>query len=610
MCGIVGYIGKSDAVRIVVDGLRHLEYRGYDSAGIAVLKGNRLQVRRCDRKVSDLIKKLGDNPVSGTVGIGHTRWATHGRPSEKNAHPHADCRKELVAVHNGIIENYMVLKKELQKEGHTFRSETDTEVIVHLIEKYMRSGGFEKAVMKALRRIKGSYALCLMSKVYPDKIIAARCGSPLIVGIGDGERFVASDVPAIIRETREVIYLGDREIAVLGRGSDRFISLGGKKLRKSPVHITWDVADAEKGEYPHFMLKEIHEQSRVVEETMRGRVAADMGAVHLKELGMSKRDIKSIRRITVAACGTSWHAALIGKYLLEEHTRIPVEVDYAAEFRYRNPVVDKNTLLIVISQSGETADTIAAAEEARDKGARVISICNVVGSSITRLSDGIVYTRAGPEIGVASTKAFTTQLSVLYMMSLFIADKLGELPEGEMKKKLTELCRIPRKIERLLKQEEKVKEIADRFYASTNFLYLGRGEGFPVALEGALKLKEISYIHAEGYPAAEMKHGPIALIDKNMPVVVLALRGRRYEKIVGNVKEIKARDGVIIALASEGDKVISGIVDETIYIPRTTAELSPVLAVIPLQLLAYYIAANRGCPIDQPRNLAKSVTVE
>ncbi len=506
MCGIVGYLGKGDAIRIILDGLRRLEYRGYDSAGAAVLQGNKLQIRRCCGKVDDLARKLEENPVSGNVGIGHTRWATHGKPSEENAHPHTDCGKSLVIVHNGIIENYMSLKRELLREGHIFRSETDTEVVAHLIEKYMKDDGFEEGVLRALRRVKGSYALCVISKSYPGKIIAARCDSPLIIGIADGEKFVASDVPAIIRETRDVIYLDDGEVGVLGEESDRFINLDGKKLHKLPVRITWNIADAEKGNYPHFMLKEIHEQPRAVEDTILGRVAPDMTAIHLEEFGMRKRDIKSIRRIVMTACGTSWHAALIGKYLFEEHIRIPVEVDYAAEFRYREPLVDKNTLVIVISQSGETADTIAAAKEAHSKGARIISICNVVGSSITRLSDGIVYTRAGPEIGVASTKAFTTQLVVLYMMSLFIADKLGKFSGEDVKKKIVELRKIPQKMELLLRRDDRIKEIADRFYKSTNFLYLGRGEGFPIALEGALKLKEVSYIHAEGYPAAEMKH--------------------------------------------------------------------------------------------------------
>ena len=611
MCGIVGYIGGDDAVRIVLDGLRRLEYRGYDSAGIAVLGNGKLQVRRCCGKVGDLVNKLEKRPICGDVGIGHTRWATHGKPSEENAHPHTDCNRSLVIVHNGIIENYMALKKELLAEGHSFRSETDTEVVAHLIEKYIaKGGGFEHAVLKALRRVKGSYALCVISKLYPGEIIAARSGSPLIIGISDGERFVASDVPAIIRETREVIHLEDGEVAVLGREGDRFIDLKGKSLDRVPVHIKWDVVDAEKGEYPHFMLKEIHEQPVAVAETMLGRVSADMKTVLLEELGMEKRDIKAIKRVVMTACGTSWHAALIGKYMFEDNTRIPVEVDYAAEFRYRNPVVDKNTLVVVLSQSGETADTIAAVEEAHSRGARVISICNVVGSTIARLSEGVIYTRAGPEIGVASTKAFTTQLAVLYMMSLYIADKLGKISEEDMRKRIFELRKIPRKIEVMLKQEGRIKKIAEKFHTSTNFLYLGRGEGFPIALEGALKLKEISYIHAEGYPAAEMKHGPIALIDKNMPVVVVAPKDSAYEKIVGNINEVKARDGIVIAISNEGDEEIAKHCDEVIYIPETIEEFTPLLTVIPLQLLAYYIAVLRECDVDKPRNLAKSVTVE
>ncbi len=609
MCGIVGYIGNREAVPLLLEGLKKLEYRGYDSAGIAILKKEKLTILRCPGKIRELEKLLKKRPMKGQMGLGHTRWATHGRPSEENAHPHTDCRGSLVVVHNGIIENYLSLKEELGREGHIFKSDTDTEIIAHLIEKYLQ-GSLEEAVRKALRRIKGSYALGAMWEGDPEKIVAARSGSPLIVGLKEGESFLASDIPAILKETKKVIYLDDGELAVLSREGVDIKTRGNKPVARKATKISWDACLAEKEGYPHFMLKEIYEQPRAIEETIGGRISEDESAIHLTEIGLSKREVKSIKKIIIVACGTSWHAGLVAEYMLEEYTRIPVEVEYAAEFRYRNPIVDQHTLIIAISQSGETADTLAAVKEAGKAEGKVISICNVVGSSITRESDGVIYTHAGPEIGVASTKAFTTQLTVLYMLTLFLGRSGGTISATACRKMIADLRKIPEKVKLLLEDDKMVVDIANRFYRHSNFLYLGRGKGFPIALEGALKLKEVSYIHAEGYPAAEMKHGPIALIDKNMPVVVIALKGRRYDKILGNIEEIKARGGIVIALSSQGDKAIGKKADEVISIPRASIPLTPILAVVPLQLLAYHMAVKRGCSVDQPRNLAKSVTVE
>ncbi|MCK4261724.1 glutamine--fructose-6-phosphate transaminase (isomerizing) [bacterium] len=609
MCGLIGYVGDRDTVPILLEGLKRLEYRGYDSAGVATLNRGRITIRRCQGKIAALEKILRKRPAGGSLGLGHTRWATHGRPSEENAHPHTDCQGSLVVVHNGIIENYLPLKRKLEKEGHLFKSETDTEIIAHLIEKYLNAH-LEEAVRRALREVEGSYALGVIWEGDKDKIVAARCGSPLIVGLKDGESFIASDAAAILKETRKVIHLDDGEIAILNRAGVKIKTLGNRAVAKKATEIPWDLTMAEKEGYPHFMLKEIHEQPRAIEEAIRGRISEDDSDIHLEEIGLTKREVKSIRRIIITACGTSWHAGLVGEYMLEEFTRIPVEVEYGAEFRYRDPIVDKGTLIIAISQSGETADTLAAVREAKAKGGKVISICNVVGNSLTRQSDGVIYTHAGPEIGVASTKAFTTQLAVLYMLTLFLGKVRGTIFSHHIKRMIADLRRIPQKVEILLKDEEKIMRIAGRFYQRSNFLYLGRGKGFPVALEGALKLKEVSYIHAEGYPAAEMKHGPIALIDENMPVVVIALKGRRYEKILANIEEVRARGALLIALATQGDEEIKKRVDEVIYIPKTTIPLSPILAVVPLQLLAYHMAVMRGCPVDQPRNLAKSVTVE
>lgn len=610
MCGIVGYIGNREASPIILRGLKHLEYRGYDSAGIASIYKEKAHIRRCAGKIADLKDIISQKPLMGEIALGHTRWATHGKPSEENAHPHTDCKKELVIVHNGIIENYLSLRDSLIQEGHIFKSETDSEVIVHLIEKYLNSN-LEAAVRTALKKVKGSYAIGVIWKKDEDNLIAVRSGSPLIIGLKNGESFIASDVPAILGETRNIVYLGDREIATIRRKGIKVKTLDGKSVRTNVVKIPWDREAAEKGGYPHFMLKEIFQQPVALEETIRGRISQSGTGVYLGEaIGLTKRQIKSINRIIIIGCGTSWHAGLIGEHMIEELTRIPTEVEYAAEFRYRHPIVDNKSLIIAISQSGETADTLGAIREAQERGGKVISICNVVGSSIARESDGIIYTHAGPEIGVASTKAFTTQLVILYLLALFFGRVTGNISSKSAKEMIGSLIELPRKIRKLLEDEEKVISLARRFYHSNNFLYLGRGEGFPLALEGALKLKEVSYIHAEGYPAAEMKHGPIALIDKNMPVVVIALRGRRYEKILANIEEVKARDGIVIALASEGDEEIKKKVDHVIYIPSTIALLTPILAVIPLQLLAYHIAIKRKCPVDQPRNLAKSVTVE
>ncbi len=609
MCGIIGYTGDSDATPIVLHGLEKLEYRGYDSAGIAVLDGNSLRIRRVKGKVSDLRKKLFAEPIGGSPGIGHTRWATHGKPSVENAHPHTDCKSEIVVVHNGIIENHAELKTELLEEGHKFVSETDTEVIAHLIEKYSPGSALKEAVCAALRRLRGAYAIGVISSKEPGRIIAARYASPLVVGIEEDEKFIASDVPAIINRTSNIIYLDDNEVAVLDKKTAGFFDIFGKKIKKTPFKVDITASSAEKGPYPHFMLKEIHEQPSAIEETFRGKISLDPPSISLDEIE-GKIKIGDYNRIVITACGTSWHSALIGKYILEELLRIPVEVDYAAEFRYRNPVIDFKTLVIVISQSGETADTMAALKKAKSSGGAVISVCNVKGSSISRASDAALHTEAGPEIGVASTKAFTTQVVLLNIIGLYFASELKKITTEKLSEKIRELRELPGNIARALMIEDDIIRISKKFYRSPNFLYLGRGEGFPAALEGALKLKEVSYIHAEGYPAAEMKHGPIALVDKHMPVVVLALQGRRYEKIKANIEEIKARGGRILAVAAEGDRQIASLSEEVMRVPETPAHLSAATAIIPLQLLSYYIAIERGCSVDQPRNLAKSVTVE
>ena len=609
MCGIFGYIGKSEALPFLVEGLKKLEYRGYDSAGIATLEHGHIFVNKCEGKMADLEELLGDKPIGGEMGIGHTRWATHGRPSDENSHPHQSCDGKIALVHNGIIENYLEIRRKLSDAGHKFKSTTDTEVVVHLIEEHYKKD-LELAVRTALQELVGSYAIAVVCEDHPNKIVVARKGSPLVVGTSGGESFISSDIPAIIKYTSKITYLEDGEIASVGRRRITVSKLDGTPVKRKSTLVSWDPESAEKGGYAHFMLKEIHEQPAALRKTLANRVDLQTAKVHFDELNLEIKEIKQINRIVFTACGTSWHAGLVGEYLMERHAKIPAEVEYAAEFRYRDPIVDEKTLVIAISQSGETADTLAAIWEAKSRGAKVISICNVIGSSIARESHGVIYTEAGPEIGVASTKAFTTQLAVIYLLMVLFGRIKRTISEPEAVKMITDLMEIPDKLERVLAKEPEIEKLSERFYKSNNALYLGRGKGFPVALEGALKLKDGSYIHAEGYPAAEMKHGPIALIDKNMPVVVLALQGRRYDKILGNIEEVKARGGIVIAIATEGDEQLKENADEIFYVPASTEAVSPLLAVVPLQLFAYYIAVKRGCHVDQPRNLAKSVTVE
>ncbi len=610
MCGIVGYIGNKEASDILLDGLKRLEYRGYDSAGVAIIDtAKKVDVRRSVGKLVNLEKKIHAHPVKGHIGIGHTRWATHGRPSEENAHPHIE--GGVAVVHNGIIENYLPLKEALKKQGAVFKSETDTEVLAHLISHHMKTGkGLEYAVNETLKQVRGTYAIVVISEDEPDKVVGARMECPLVVGLGDGESFIASDIPAILNRTKKVIFLDDGEIVTVTKSEIEIKTIDGEEVKRVPREIDWSPVMAEKGGYRHFMLKEIFEQPRAVTDTFRGRISEETGNIILDGFTLTEKDLKAVERIYLVACGTSWHAALVGKFLIEEFCKIPSEVDLASEFRYRNPLADKKTLVIAISQSGETADTLAAVKEAKRKGARVISICNVIESSIARESHSVIYTHAGPEIGVASTKAFTTQLTALYLLALNIGIKLGNI-KGDMAKELIqELVRLPKKIETVLSGEPKIEAIARKYFHFRDFLYLGRGINYPVALEGALKLKEISYIHAEGYTAGEMKHGPIALIDENMPVVVLAPKDSTYPKILGNIEEVKARGGRVIAVVNEGDNEASKKADEIITMPSASPHLSPILLTIPLQLLAYHIAVLKGTDVDQPRNLAKSVTVE
>jgi len=609
MCGIIGYIGNEAVVPILIEGLRRLEYRGYDSAGIAYLQNGRIEVRRSVGKLVNLEAALAGNESSGRIGIGHTRWATHGRPSEENAHPHRV--GSLVLVHNGIIENYLSLKHELQSEGRAFQSETDTEVIVHLMDRQMSRGkAFEEAVRAALKEVRGAYAICVLSEKDPDILIAARDGCPLVAGLADGQYFVASDIPAILNHTRDILFLEDGEMAVLTPKGIAVKDRTGRPKEKKIVTVSWNPVMAERGGYKHFMLKEIHEQPQAVLDTFRGRVFLEKDEVVLPELGLPAADVEGLRKISLVACGTSWHAALIGKFMIEELARIPVEVDIGSEFRYRDPILDRQSLLVAISQSGETADTLAAVKEAKGKGARVVSICNVVGSTMARESNGVFYTHAGPEIGVAATKTFTAQLTALYLLAFQLGTARKTISPSRSTKLLEDLHHLPRLIEETLKQDPATLELARHFFKHPDFLYLGRGINYPVALEGALKLKELSYIHAEGYPAGEMKHGPIALIDENMPVVVLAPADRIYEKVISNVMEVKARGGIIIAVATEGDREIDTKTDYVIRVPSAPPLLMPIVLSIPMQLLAYHIAVLRGCDVDQPRNLAKSVTVE
>jgi glucosamine--fructose-6-phosphate aminotransferase (isomerizing) len=624
MCGIVGYVGKKRVVPVIIEGLRRLEYRGYDSAGIAVCgNGEGLQIRRAEGKLRNLEEVIRLHPLDGTYGIGHTRWATHGRPTEENAHPHRDCSGTIVVVHNGIIENYIVLKKKLIEEGHKFSTETDTEVIAHLVEKYYLKTGnghhpsLEEAVRRTVLELTGVFALAVIAVNEPDKIVAARNGPPAVIGLGKDEFFVASDVPAILYHTRDLFFLGDGDLAVITPTGVRLTDFHGKPVTRQVQHITWDPIMAEKGGFKHFMLKEIYEQPRAVRDTTLGRISQDTGHIFLGEMEISDAEFKAAKKINIEACGTSWHAGQAGKFMIESLAKIPVEVDYASEWRYRDPIVDADTITMLISQSGETADTIAAQREAKAKGSKTIAICNVVGSMITREASGTIYTHAGPEIGVASTKAFTAQLTALYLFALYLAQVRGTMNEDEAKAAIQELTRLPAKLEQLLTREEQCEDLAKEYGRAQDFLFLGRGIHYPIALEGALKLKEVSYIHAEGYPAGEMKHGPNALIDENLPVVIIATRDPknqlsmvRYEKTSSNLKEVKARSGRVIALATEGDEEIKEAADHIIYIPQAPENLLPILEIVPLQMLAYHIAVRRGCDVDQPRNLAKSVTVE
>jgi glutamine---fructose-6-phosphate transaminase (isomerizing) len=614
MCGIVGYIGSKDVVPVLIEGLRKLEYRGYDSAGVAVVANGAVTLRRSAGKLANLEKAIAAEPLTGDYGLGHTRWATHGRPTEENAHPHRDCTGRIVVVHNGIIENYLDLKQELQRQGHTFVTETDTEIVAHLVERETKNDGLENAVRRALMLMRGLFALVLISADDPDKIVAVRNGPPIVVGLGDKEFFVASDIPAILSHTRDVVFLGDEEMAVVTRSGVTFSDFFGRPVSKATQRVLWDPIMAEKAGYKHFMLKEIFEQPTAARETILGRVSQDSGKVFLEEMKITEAQLAAVDRVTILACGTSWHAALIGKFLVEQLARVPVEVDYGSEYRYRNPIVTKSTLTVVITQSGETADTLAALREAKREGAPSIAICNVVGSMATRETDGTVYTHAGPEIGVASTKAFTTQLVALYLLALRLGQVRGAISLEASKPHVDALLQLPLLLEQTLKVAPQIEEVAARFHNRSDFLYLGRGINYPIALEGALKLKEISYIHAEGYPAGEMKHGPIALIDEQLPVVNIAPHGHVFEKMIGNMQEVKARGGSIIALTTRGDNKLSAILnpatDVIIEVPKTSDLLTPILMVVPLQLLAYDIAVRRGADVDQPRNLAKSVTVE
>jgi glucosamine--fructose-6-phosphate aminotransferase (isomerizing) len=614
MCGIIGYIGAKQVVPILIDGLRRLEYRGYDSAGVAVLRDGAIELRRSAGKLHCLEAVIATDPLEGEYGIGHTRWATHGRPTEENAHPHRDCSGRIVVVHNGIIENYLDLKQQLEKEGHRFVTETDTEIVAHLVERETKEDGLENAVRRALLYMRGLFALVLMSADDPNKIVTVRNGPPIVVGLGNGEFFVASDIPAILSQTRDVVFLGDEEMAVITPTGVEFTDYSGRAVSKKSTRVLWDPVMAEKAGYKHFMLKEIFEQPWAAKETVLGRASVERGKVFLQEIEIPDAVLREVERVVILACGTSWHAALVGKFLIESLARLPVDVDYGSEYRYRDPIVPANTLALVITQSGETADTLAALREAKKKGARSIAICNVVGSMATRETEGTVYTHAGPEIGVASTKAFTSQLVALHLLAMYLGQIRGTLTEAAARPHLESLTQLPLLLEQTLKCDPLAEEIAKRFYQRSDFLYLGRGINYPIALEGALKLKEISYIHAEGYPAGEMKHGPIALIDEQMPVVTLAPHDHVFEKMIGNIQEAKARGGSVIAVATDAHNGMRDLLDPAhdflITVPEASPLLTPILMVIPLQLLAYHIAVRRGCDVDQPRNLAKSVTVE
>jgi glutamine---fructose-6-phosphate transaminase (isomerizing) len=622
MCGIVGYIGSKKVVPVIIEGLRKLEYRGYDSAGIAVVtKEGKLEIRRAPGKLRNLEEVLLKSPIEGTYGIGHTRWATHGRPTEENAHPHRDCTGQIVVVHNGIIENYLELKEQLQAEGHKFVTETDTEIVAHLVEKNSQGGSIclEEAVRQSLKELRGIYSLVFLSAKEPQKIVAARFGPPSVIGLGDGEYFVASDIPALLEHTREMFFLADGDIAVLTPKGVKVMDHDGRPVDRPAHHVSWDPIMAEKGGYKHFMQKEIFEQPRAVRDTLLGRISQDTGKVFLDEMKITDQQFRDFQQVRIVACGTSWHAGLAGKFMIERLARLPVEVDYGSEFRYRDPILDSKTLTVCISQSGETADTLAGQREAKLKGSPTLAICNVMGSMVTREAAGSILTHAGPEIGVASTKAFTSQLTALLLLAAHLGQARGKMTPEASRTLMQEFTRIPHKIEMVLQLEESgiYEALARQLFRHTDFLYLGRGIHYPIALEGALKLKEISYIHAEGYPAGEMKHGPNALIDENLPVVVLATHDEsdpdsvtRYEKSVSNIQEVKARDGIVISIVTTGDNLARRSSDHVLEVPAAPELLAPLLEIVPLQLLAYHIAIRRGCDVDQPRNLAKSVTVE
>jgi len=612
MCGIVGYIGDRDAVGIIVEGLKRLEYRGYDSAGVAVLADGGIQIRRSPGKIKALEGILRERPVAGRLGIGHTRWATHGRPSEENAHPHTDCTGSVVVVHNGILENYLEVKERLAGEGHTFRSETDTEVLAHLVEKHLAAPStLEEAVRQTLREVRGAYAIAVIGRQDPGTLVAAKTGAGgVVIGLGEGEYFVASDIPAILAHTRDVLVLEDEELALVTRGGVRLSTLDGQPVERAVSRIVWDPIMAEKGGYRHFMLKEIYEQPRAVTDTFRGRISPETGNCFLPDMNLTPDELRAIHRVVLVACGTSYHAALVGRVMLERLARVPTEVDIGSEFRYRDPLVGPGTLVVAISQSGETADTLGAVKAARLRGATVAAVSNVVGSALARESHGVVYIHAGPEIGVASTKTFTATMTALYLLAIHLGRVRGTLAADEGQKHLQELLEAPRLMEAALGRDEAIADLARQLAHHRNFLYLGRGIHYPLALEGALKLKEISYIHAEGYPGGEMKHGPIALIEEGIPVVALAPRDHTYDRMMANIEEVRARDGLLIAVAHEDDHAIAGTVNHVIAIPRAAELLTPLVLAIPLQLLAYHIAVRRGCDVDQPRNLAKSVTVE
>jgi glucosamine--fructose-6-phosphate aminotransferase (isomerizing) len=612
MCGIVGYVGPKNAVGIIVDGLRRLEYRGYDSAGVAVLQDGALQVRRAPGKMTNLEAALRDRPVSGTLGIGHTRWATHGRPSEENAHPHTDCSGSLVVVHNGILENYLQLKERLQAEGHAFKSETDTEVLAHLFEHYLKAtGDLEQAVRRGLAEVRGAYAVGVVCAAAPDRLIAAKHGAgSVVVGIGQGEMIIASDIPAILAHTRDVVILEDGDVAVVTADTVAVSTLDGTPIPRAPQRILWDAAAAEKGGYRHFMLKEIFEQPRAITDTFRGRISPETGEIMLPDLALDAATVRGIQRVVLVACGTAYHAAMLTRSMIERLAGLPAEVDLGSELRYREPVMGPETLVIAVSQSGETADTIGSIKMAKQRGCPTLSITNVVGSALARETTGVLYMNAGPEIGVASTKAFTTMLVAGYLLALWLGRRRDAITPQDVQKRIADLIELPRLVEQTLELDQPIAQLARELAVARDFLYLGRGLQYPIALEGALKLKEISYIHAEGYAGGEMKHGPIALIADQLPVVVLAPRDTHFDRMLSNMEQVRARDGMVIAVTDSNDTVMGGKADHVLTVPPTSELLSPVLTVIPMQFLAYHIAVRRGCDVDQPRNLAKSVTVE